>query len=796
MQQDHHSATNAADLGRGLDSLLEGQLAHIRRRFLIHGIGWILAASALVIGTYYLLDRTLGLPAPIRIALTLASAAVLVVALRRRVLYPLTRAFGRDDVALALERRFPDLRQRLISAVQLNDSLQREGELRNQSAGMIEQLIAETAQEARQLNLRDLLDTGRTARLWGLSATLAGILLITFIANPTASGIFLERLFGFSTDYPHLTALHIELPETGYEYMIERSDGRAVTIRLAAGADLPVLVRAEGVIPREVQLGVSGGRGMPPAIAMTARGAGRFRHVFRRVHDSFTFHAMGGDDPRGDLDVEVITIEPPRVSTILTRISYPKYTQKEPSQSTGGNVQALVGSTVEITVTATAAVKQTSISFLDSGKTVELTPFELEDDSGRTRAYRGEFVISESDRYQVKLTSPDGLGNPHPGTYPVTAIKDHSPVGRVLIPSNDDIAMLLPNAVIPVRIEAGDDYGLTAIKLITKTGRDAFTKTHTLFDQKPDPENPLPTDSVFTALIEVSELSKASSATAPAAGSSQGEGDPIKTGDGVQLAITLSDNREPQSQSTSLAETRLHIVSQADLARRIASHYRRIRESVEKAIALQEDRAARLIEVNEALSQGEKLSQLRPVLLSVEVGQGRILTTSRQIHREFMRSFNVHLFNRLETSIHAPRVMELYSQYHQEHSDREALLPGFYRSLSEEQRAGRLGAMENTLDPILRMIERGDKIAVQLAPDAVRTVEAAGAASDLATLKTLMPKVKELQDAILVQLLALRERLDEWNEFQDVIFSARAIRDRQKDVKSRTKGTQLPGKSR
>jgi len=43
------------------------------------------------------------------------------------------------------------------------------------------------------------------------------------------------------------------------------------------------------------------------------------------------------------------------------------------------------------------------------------------------------------------------------------------------------------------------------------------------------------------------------------------------------------------------------------------------------------------------------------------------------------------------------------------------------------------------------------------------------------------------QRAIIVEFKSLRDRLDRWNEFQDVITNTRTLLDQQRDVKARTK---------
>ena len=120
-----------------IDGLLDAQLARIRRRFLLHGLGWVVAAIAAATVVYFGLDLGLQLPRAVRIVVSLGVLAYLAAGVRRRVLYPLRRSFGREDVAIAFERRFPELHERLISAYQLEVAAGRGADRREQSDAMI-----------------------------------------------------------------------------------------------------------------------------------------------------------------------------------------------------------------------------------------------------------------------------------------------------------------------------------------------------------------------------------------------------------------------------------------------------------------------------------------------------------------------------------------------------------------------------------------------------------------------------------------------------------------------------------
>jgi hypothetical protein len=754
---------------RDLDHALAGLHARIRRRFLLLGgarLAGVLAIAALL---YYLADRSLELPAAARVVVTAGLACWLLLGLRRHVVYPLRKPFSRDDVAIVVERRFPQLREKLITAWQLKDALRQDGQgLRNQSPELIASTVAAAAADVRSLPLGGVLDQRHAAQVAGLAAGLVLLLLGGFATNPAAAGVFLWRALGLEVAYPRLTTLVLELPDSGPDHRVEVA-GRTATVTLAAGADLPVAVRCLGAVPRAVFLAVSGGRGLANQVAMSARAQDLYRHTFRRVHDGFTFHARGGDDPYGDKTVTVRVVHPPLVGTIRALLTYPEYTGVAPAEQSGGGIEALEGTRVLLQVRPTAPVASAELAFVESGQRVPLVPQVVQDDQGTVTIHAGEFVVTNSDRYEVVLASPDGLRNPHPGQYPVVALADVAPAGRLLSPPEDSLDVVLPNGLLFLRVEGRDDHRIERIEAhVQLSKRDASAR----LDLTPRADRQA-RQVVACAALEVRDL--------PAAGSNP----PV--GESLSVRVELVDNRRPEAHRTTLHPRAVHVIGESDLARRIAGHFRRLREEVEKAIALQQDRFDRTAELVAQLEQGDAPVAFQSELTLVEVGQGRLQGNAERIHQDLMRAFDVHLLNRLESPEATAPVLELFLRVHQGSTAAAAHLPEFYRRLAAERRAGRIGTLDKALDPILAMVGTADAIGGELAPKTHKLLAQAGVAAAAGERADLLRSARTQQAAILQELETLRSKLDEWNEFQDVVQQTRGVLDRQRDVQTRTR---------
>jgi hypothetical protein len=744
-----------------LQPLLAGQLRALRTRYLVHGVASTAAIVALAIAVFFALDHELELPLPIRLFHTAVVAGLGVAATLRFVRYPLTRAFGEVDVAVWFERTFPELHQRLVSAVQLQRLAA--DELRNQSSPMIAALLAETGAAVRALPLGRLFDPRPTRRVAAVAVTLLALLVGGAIAAPATMRAFLLRHLGLAASYPRETSLRIELPPPGQDLQRTDHEGRT-ELTLPAGADLHVGVLAEGRVPKEVWLDVrarrDGTAGEVRPVATSLRPGARFRHVFRRVAGEFEFHARGGDDPDGDRVVIVRTVSPPQVATITAVVDAPAYTGSPPLEQRGGAIEALVGSGVEIAVTTTMAVRSAAMVFLESGRRFDLAPSAPHDDSGVSTVYRGTFVVEGADRYQIELLADNGLRNPNPGTYPISALQDYAPIGRWLLP-DDEAALLLPVALLCVRVEARDDFGLRVVDLVVERGKDAAVTRSMLAAG-----SGATTAVVLSELLEVRDLLGGAQST-----------------DGLVLTARLGDNKAPQPGTTELPRRIVQIVDEPQLNAAIGRLFRGLREDVAQALDLQQDRRERL---GELLATDAPATDAQPALTGIEVGQGRIAAAVERVHRGLMRAFDLHLWNRLEPSQHAAAVVDLWREHAAALREPQALDPSFYRALLARRAAGSLGAMEQCLDPILAMYGIADGLGSGPAPELARTLAEAQVARDAAERRTLLARAAATQAGIEDALRQLLLRLEEWNEYQDLVQEARALRDGQRDLQGRT----------
>lgn len=751
---------SANSLRAELQSLLGRQAAALRARYLLHGAALTLLLVGAAIALCFALDHVLRLPKAIRllhVGLTLLVATWGAV---RFLAYPLTRPLPALEIAVLLERCFPVLHQRLVSSLQL---LETSGAaLRGQSAAMVAALRRDTQLALANLPVNTLFDARATARYGGLAAGLVLILVTGAILHPATAIAFALRHCGFDNDYPRQTYLALELPDSSKELQRHDQAGES-TLLLPLGSDLHVAVQVTGVAPANVQLVIlpatdqaASEASSSTSVLMTPRQSDRFRHVFRRIAADFSFHAAGGDDARGDRLVHVRTVRPPQVATLASKVTPPAYLQQAPSEQLGGAIEGLLGSAVRVQITTTEPVSSATVHFLEGGHDLPLAPVSVQDDSGVANAYFGDFLLERSDRYEVRLLSTTGLLNPKAGNYPISALQDHAPIGHWLLPEDENL-LLLPNALLVLRWQARDDFGLGKQQLRIDHAGTTQANREQLLPGK---------ECLAHAFLPVQELLQAKGPTG---------------NDGLAITLLLDDNKAPQANQTELPRRLVQIVDGPQLAAAISKAFRTLREDAEQALAIQLDRKDRLQELLAGVDQAQR----SPLLTGVQVGQARVQSACQRLHLGLMRAFDQHLCNQLEPSPNGALALQRYCDFLRDSNRPLAHDPEYYRSLAASRRSGVLGPMETTLDPILAMVTIADELAEQHGPAAQRWLAQAEVARE-GEAKGHLAQAGQEQDRIIERFQQLLLRLQEWNDFQDLIQEARALRDRQRDLQART----------
>ncbi|MEX2286910.1 MAG: hypothetical protein WD648_07465 [Planctomycetaceae bacterium] len=339
-----------AQLRPEIDAVLGQLRTRIRRYVLLEGTALtIVALGALfwlslgVDWAWFQLSK-LELPVWFRILFDIAAACVIVTAFLTWVALRLLRTLRTKALALVLERRFPELDDRLITAVEASDSSQIAATAL--SASMLERTIDDAARASESLRIGDVFEK-KPLRRAVIGAVIVVITIATFgVANADA----MERWWrAFNIINPQAeywnrqTELRVHVVVQPGEVVKHFRDaagnptaGKPGEYKHPRGGDLILIVEvpetnAQGeapVVPDQIELQYRfvDGRGNGRAY-LSKLGDRQFKHAIGGLQDSMLFWITGGDFTNRT-PYRITVVDPPRVDSIVLENLYPEYTGK------------------------------------------------------------------------------------------------------------------------------------------------------------------------------------------------------------------------------------------------------------------------------------------------------------------------------------------------------------------------------------------------------------------------------------------------------------------------------------
>ncbi|MGE5192116.1 MAG: hypothetical protein ACM3U2_06395 [Deltaproteobacteria bacterium] len=304
----------------------------IRRYVVLEGSALVLVVLAVTFWLSLAIDWLFEPSRGVRQALLLVALAAIAAAGVWYVVLRLVRDFRSRALALVLERRFPELNDRLITAVELSERRQPPSGL---TAAMLQRTADEAAELSRKLELREVFNVRPLVR--AMAGAVAGMVAIAAfgLASPATFSTWFRRSVLLADEYYRReTDMRVFVLADPGERVVEFRDG---VYKHPRGADLTFLAEVvEGKkVPDKVQFSyrhaaARGGGGD----YMTKIGQQQFRQKLAALHQSIDLWIQGGDfSTRRPLRIEVV--EPPQIERLALEALYPAYTGLDPLDEKG-----------------------------------------------------------------------------------------------------------------------------------------------------------------------------------------------------------------------------------------------------------------------------------------------------------------------------------------------------------------------------------------------------------------------------------------------------------------------------
>jgi hypothetical protein len=598
--------------------------SQVRRLLALHGSSWAVAGAVLAILAAGLVDWLFHLTREVRLALLLGVIGLTGWLVARFIVAPLVIRFRDLDIALRIEERWPGLQDRLATTVQflaLQGKDDRE-DVRG-SRQLREETIRRTLAEVESVDFREVVDPrpARSAMATAAVPVAFGLLLVALA--PETCSTALRRLFApyGSAEWPKQTHLTILDPN---------EDGRKVALgesfRLEVGVAEGEVLPAEGTVTYRFEDGEVVTRRLGTRLGDAATGtAPRFVDRIAEVNRSFRYSVAAGDDATESRSV--VAVPPPSLTDARIKITPPEYTALgvEVVEPGGGkdlpgsefDVERLVpGTVVELEARANKPIAQAALNLLGaapwvrpqepaSGPGREAAPAEevpavappdvTLKDGGRRLVAR--FVVEGSGSFEFALRDTEGFRGQQRDSvrFNIQSLPDNAPqVALEEPPGNRDVTA---NALVPVVIQAEDDFGLGKVWLVysIRQGDSEPVKKDPLVlwvaDGEPDAKPARKREVRLDWDLASADL-----------------GLDLKPGAVIDFhaeAVDLDTIRGPKIGRS--RELQLRILEPAKVAEELEDQRRQLREEISRTLAMQTQAINPVEEARRALRQVEKL---------------------------------------------------------------------------------------------------------------------------------------------------------------------------------------------
>lgn len=439
------TALNNSNIARARQLLDSTRLR--QRQFSRQAAGASLLALLIVIWVPAILIESLfHLPASGRFILTLlaavsslGSAAFIWIRLTRNSLINPGRT-AEEYWALRLGELASDSeRDRLLNAIQI--SRPAPGSRETPSPELTAEALYRAVSQIENVQIEAATDPLPRKRAYRMAYAASVAILLIFFSSPARFSGAVTRLSHPFTDFQPPPSFRISVtPAGGWAYRGE---------------------------PVDFQIQVSGDQPKSITFSYSLSGGGETSVDLRLVQGAATAHFEGfpadidyrvhsGKVTAGSYQLDIVAR--PQVTELQYKLTPPAYTRLpvQVGRENVGDIEALPGSSAALHIRASKTLKNAALLITETGDTARADSLIMEVSGSEADV---SFPISQDGRYVIRLSDRDGHPDRDPVQYRIRILSDEVPAVR--IPSPDSDVVLGDDAIVPLRVEAEDDFGLS-----------------------------------------------------------------------------------------------------------------------------------------------------------------------------------------------------------------------------------------------------------------------------------------------------------------------------------------------
>ncbi|MEM7234573.1 MAG: hypothetical protein AAF517_20510 [Planctomycetota bacterium] len=453
------SPSGATPDPRSIESTLSELRFLVRSSIVVRALAILVAVLAGIVFVSFGIDRLFRLSEPGRIVVNVIYVGTFLWAFWKFLIRPLRVQLPDLLLADILERHFPELADSLRSAVDFSN----DGTLFDQekiesldsdhriTALMKRRVLALAVEKLGTVERDEVVDTPHLVEtlLKGLAA--ASLLTAIFVAIPGSFPIWWQRNVLFAdVEWPYKTRLAVQAEVNGD--LLEFVDGQ---VGVPRGDPVKIVIRPSGDEPDRVEITLNF-QSEELRYNVPKRGDSAFVHEHSAVTEEFQFEVSGGD--YRSKPFRIVPLERPYVETLSVTLTPPEYTDRKPETFSGelGELAAPEGSTMSLKGTSNKSLARAWLS--TEGKEIELRI-----DGANDKQFDGSYLPATGGGITVHLEDKEQVPPDRVLRYSLHLVPDRKP--KVNLKVSGLGPMITPQALMPLEIDARDDYKVVKYEL-------------------------------------------------------------------------------------------------------------------------------------------------------------------------------------------------------------------------------------------------------------------------------------------------------------------------------------------
>ncbi len=465
-----------------------------------------------------LLSFQLPLPQLFRTGIVVLTICTALYTTFRIIIRPMLRKFSYSEVASYLEEAHPNIENRILSAVQLQPTL--DNNPLGYAQDFVEKLIMQTQQDVDMIQMKKIFhrEYTRIKRNTGVAVAAICVLMLTNFLLPSALKGFTQTietipkttLDGFTAQIEEISPGNIN---------IKRGEDVTITAKVSGHLDASVYVYYSFAQTNIVGEDIHSLQETPDTISTEKHNVDQLPHqqdsdmwqtilmdreptdilytaTIENIDRSLQYYISTKDIASDRFQISVS--HEPIVKSFQLQLDYPAYTQlpSETLEANIGDAEVLYGTEISITGESNKPLSEAHLIFDES----DIVPLKIETET----VMKGSFIAEEAATYHIQVQDMDGMSNTNPLIYTINVFKDSVPQVEIVEPGKD---LILDNdMVVKLKVEATDDYGIHALQLIHRIQKESVEDGIVTLKQIPLSTSPPQTSHFLTYTWDIDPI--------------------------------------------------------------------------------------------------------------------------------------------------------------------------------------------------------------------------------------------------------------------------------------------------